>query len=66
MRQEDARIHLTASPGDLLHRSRIRKDRDRFQKTLPLLRGNQNSCGDAVARDLNRLTAFFDAAEQFE
>jgi hypothetical protein len=66
MRQEDARIHLPPSPRDLRHGSRVREDRDRFQKTRPLLGGHQDACGDTVSRDLNGIAAFFDAPKQFQ
>jgi hypothetical protein len=66
MRQEEAGIPLPARSRDFLHRRLVREDRNRFQETLPFLGGHQDSGGDAIARDLNRLAALFDVPKQFE
>jgi hypothetical protein len=57
---------FAASPGDLLHRGGVRKNRDRFQKALPFLGRHQDAGRHTVARDLNSIAAFFDAAQQLE
>src|SRR5450756_1904987 len=66
VRQPNIRCDLPASPRNLLHRGRIREDRDRFQKALPLLSRYQDTRRKPIARDVDSLATLFDVPKQLE
>src|SRR5713101_5343079 len=60
------RRQLAPRPRHLPHRRRVGQDVDRLEQALPLVRGDEDAGGAALARDLDRLAAFLDAPEELE